>query len=195
MEVDVVHASTLSSWFFRLDLDRVADAHPHEGAGHLVVEGPVPIGGAVGELASHLDGLEIDLDPLRSHACRWGQEDRKAGAPRSPGPPRLQRGRALWRPPPCRLRWLRAGRRATPRWQGLQQQRSQAAAGVPGSSWPSSSSPLWDRLADRSGPSSDEEVVLPRFPALFVAAQIIRRKWSKLAQFLLRILKGLIQIK
>jgi hypothetical protein len=65
VEVDIVHHGAVVV-VLELDLDGVADAHAHERAGDLVVEGPVAIGGAVGELAGDLGGFQIDLDALRT---------------------------------------------------------------------------------------------------------------------------------
>ena len=50
-------------------LDGVADPHPHEGSRHLAVEGPVAVGGAVGEIGDALDRVELDADDLRVAAC------------------------------------------------------------------------------------------------------------------------------
>ncbi len=46
-------------------LHRVANAHPHERARHLSVEGPIAVGSAIVEIAHPLDGLKLDAHGLR----------------------------------------------------------------------------------------------------------------------------------
>ncbi len=56
---------------------RVAGAYAQERTWHLVIVGPVFVGGAVGQLAQHFGGLEVDGQLLRT-ACadRLGRQDR-----------------------------------------------------------------------------------------------------------------------
>jgi hypothetical protein len=63
MEVDIVHGDGVFMVLHE-NLDRVADAHPHEGSGNLVVEGPVVVGRAVRQFADDFDRLQIDADSL-----------------------------------------------------------------------------------------------------------------------------------
>src|SRR5262245_24446633 len=53
---------------------RVADAHADEWPGHFLIECPVTIGSAVGEVACHLDGFQIDFDAPRPTAANWRRE-------------------------------------------------------------------------------------------------------------------------
>lgn len=46
--------------------DRIAHAHPHEGPGNRVVEGPEPIGAAVTQAPLDLGGQQIHRDVLRA---------------------------------------------------------------------------------------------------------------------------------
>jgi hypothetical protein len=71
MEVDVVHHRAVVV-VLEAHLDRVADADPHERTRHLVVEGPVTVGRAVGELADDFGRIEIDLHALRTTRPDWG---------------------------------------------------------------------------------------------------------------------------
>ena len=63
VEVDVVHHHAVDSVLER-HFDGIADAYTNKRSRHLLVEGPVAIGGAVIQLASYLDGIEVDLDRL-----------------------------------------------------------------------------------------------------------------------------------
>jgi hypothetical protein len=63
MEVHIVlHPAVLV--VLHAHLDGVADPHPHERPGHLAVEGPVTVGGAIGEVAYPFDGLKLDTHCL-----------------------------------------------------------------------------------------------------------------------------------
>ena len=63
VEVDVVHQDAVVM-VFQTHFDRIADAHANERPGDLLIERPIAIGRAVGEIACHFNGLEIDPDAL-----------------------------------------------------------------------------------------------------------------------------------
>ena len=47
-----------------VNFDGVADAHAEEGSGDLIVEGPVGVGGAVGELTDDFSRFEVNAHNL-----------------------------------------------------------------------------------------------------------------------------------
>jgi hypothetical protein len=59
---------------FQAHFYRVADAHADEWPGHFLIECPVTIGSAVGEVACHLDGFQVDFDAPRPTAANWRRE-------------------------------------------------------------------------------------------------------------------------
>ena len=78
VEVDIVHHDAVVM-VLEMHFDGVADAHADERPRHLLIEGPVAIGRAIGEIARHLDGFKVDLDAPRPPAAnRWWQIGRIA---------------------------------------------------------------------------------------------------------------------
>src|SRR5215831_11642983 len=68
MEIDVVHHDAVVM-IFEAHFDGIANPNADKWPGYLLVEGPVAIGRAIGEVARHLDGLELNFDASRRTAA------------------------------------------------------------------------------------------------------------------------------